>query len=114
MVAWASLKSPTVRQLKGLLAALFCLMGADGLITRFLVQSGMARESNPLIKGIAGQDVFPFIKVLGAGIVILLLWRVYGRRPAAASLAAVSAVVMYTCIVYWNVFAYVLSQAYAW
>lgn len=108
----ARLKSPTVRQLKWLLAALFCLVAADGIITSFLVQSGMAWESNPLLKGIAGQDVFPYIKVLGAGIVVLLLWRVYGRKPVAASLAAVSAVVVYTCIVYWNVFAWVVSQAY--
>ncbi len=48
------------------LGALFAAVVADGLITKFLVHIGLAREANPFLSYWVGQDAFLVFKLVGA------------------------------------------------
>lgn len=102
--------SVTKVQMKCLLGVLFCLVVADGLITKSLIQLDLARESNPFLKGIVTQGGFPYLKMAGAAVAVFILWDMYHLRPRMASIATLVAVVVYAVIVYWNVFSYVVAS----
>lgn len=103
-------RTVTGAQFRCLLATLFCLVVADGLITRSLVELNLARESNPLLKGVVQEPGFSYLKMAGASVVALVLWDMYRLRPRMASIATVAAMVAYTGIVYWNVAGYILAS----
>jgi hypothetical protein len=96
-----------------LLAALVVLVVSDGLITRFLVRQGLAREGNPLLVPIVGEQSFLAIKVLGALFCALVLWDIYRQRPKLAVASTIGFVALYSGIVLWNLLVFLLGQAVA-
>lgn len=90
------------RRLYILLLALFVLVVADGLITSFLVNNGLAGEGNPLLRGWVDQWYFPLVKTLAALFCWLLIWDIHRRWPRLAILSSISFVIFYSLIVLWN------------
>ncbi len=99
-------RSETISQMRVVLGALFALVIADGVITSFLLQNGMAREANPFLETLVGEPDFLTTKVAGAFLSALLLWHVYKRRPRTAMVFSLGIVVVYTAIVYWNILSF--------
>ena len=100
----------TVRQTRCLLGAMFALVVADGLISNFLMTHGLGREWNPLLRAFVGGENFLLIKVAGAFLSALILWDIYKKRPQVAAIGSLCMVVFYTGIVYWNLFAFFITQ----
>ena len=90
------------RKIKLLVCTLGALVVADGLISKFLVSHGFAREGNPLLQIWVGENVFLVIKLLGAVLIAIVLWDIYKRFPKVAIIATWIAVVGYGAIVLWN------------
>ena len=88
-----------MKYLLGLLAGLVIL---DGLLTYFLVRYGIAREGNPFLSRIVGEDYFLVLKVVGAILSVLILWDIYRRFPRLALISTSCFVVIYGAIVIWN------------
>lgn len=88
-----------MKYLLGLLVGFIIL---DGVLTHFLVGSGLAREGNPFLKPIVGEAGFIILKVVGALVCALLLWDVYRRFPKVGLIATWCGVIAYTAIVIWN------------
>ena len=88
--------------MKYLLGLLILLNIADGVLTHFLVERGLAREGNPFLLRMVGEPGFMIIKVVGVIICALILWDVYRRRPKLAFVSTSCFVVSYTVIVIWN------------
>lgn len=86
----------------GLLAGLVILVIADGLITAYLVNHGIAAESNFFLRHWAGEWYFPLIKALGALLCGLLIWDIYRRWPRLALVSSTLFVLGYGGIVLWN------------
>jgi hypothetical protein len=85
-----------------LLAGLVILVVADGLITGYLVNNGIAAEGNLLLRHWAGEWYFPVIKGLGALLCGLLIWDIYRRWPKLATVSSTLFVIGYGAIVSWN------------
>ena len=88
--------------MKYLLGILVILVVLDGLLTRFLIDGGLAREGNPLLQRLVGENAFIALKVVGALLCALILWDIYKRFPKLAKIATWCCVVMYGGIVLWN------------
>jgi hypothetical protein len=88
--------------MKYLLGLLIIFGIADGLLTRFLIKGGIARESNPILAPIVGQNGFLIIKALGVLLCAFILWDVYKRFPKAALIVTWVAVIFYGAIALWN------------
>jgi len=88
-----------MKYLLGLLAAFVI---SDGLLTHFLVKDGLAREGNPFLASIVGEDVFIVLKVVGALLCVLILWDIYRHFPRLAQISTSCFVVFYGAIVVWN------------
>ena len=99
----------TVRHTRCLLGTMFALVVADGLITNFLMAHGLGREWNPFLQTLAGGELFLLIKIGGAFLSALILWDIYKRRPQVAAISSLCIVVVYTGIVYWNLFTVFIS-----
>ncbi|MDY6911043.1 MAG: DUF5658 family protein, partial [Chloroflexota bacterium] len=84
---------------------------ADGLITEFLVGSGLGREGNPLLQGIVGEWTFMALKVAGAFLCAFLLWDINRRWPSLALVGTSCLVICYGAIVAWNVFVFFSAVA---
>jgi len=82
---------------------LFSLVIADGVITEFLIAQDLAWESNPLLVDLIGSRGFLILKILGAGIAILILEDVSNRHCRLALAVTCLGVLIYTAIVYWNI-----------
>jgi hypothetical protein len=100
------IESRTVRYT---LYVLFGIIVADGLLSQFLVTGGYGLESNPLLMSLVGGESFLAIKISAAFLATLLLWIKYNARPKLVYTIAVVALGLYTTIVYWNVFVFVLA-----
>jgi hypothetical protein len=100
------IESRTVRYT---LYVLFGIIVADGLLTQFLVTGGYGLEANPLLAPLVGGDSFLAIKISAAFLAALLLWIKYNTRPRLVYTITVIALGLYTTIVYWNLFAFVLA-----
>ena len=92
----------TNRKMRWMLYALFSLIVADGLLTRFLVTNGYGVEGNPFLQAWVRQELFLAIKVSGAFLATLLLWIKYNKEPKLTYIIAVVSLVFYTSIVFWN------------
>ena len=90
------------RRMAWILATLVVLIVWDGLISQFLVTSGLAREGNPFLVNLVGGGHFLLIKVAGALLCALLLWDIHRHRPRMAVISSICFVVFYTGIVLWN------------
>ena len=89
-------------QMKYPLGALVALIIADGIISNFLVTSGLGREGNPFLQSLVGEQNFLIIKVVGALLCALILWDIYKRRPKMALISSLCFVGFYAVIVCWN------------
>lgn len=89
-------------KIKILLASLVCTIVADGVITRYLVFKGYASEGNPLLGSWVGEDTFLTLKAMGGLLAALYLWNIYRRYPRLAIYCSSLFLVVYTCIVFWN------------
>ena len=85
-----------------LLGSLFAAIVADGIITRFLVYNGFAREGNPFLEYWVLDDRFLTIKILGGLLAALYLWSIYRRHPKLSVCFSSVFLGGYTSIVIWN------------
>ena len=86
-----------------LLYLLVGLILADGVVTEYVVGHGLAWESNPFLGGLLLNGLFMPAKILGCLLVIFILMGVHERQPKMAAAVSWCFIVMYTCIVYWNI-----------
>jgi len=86
-----------------LLLMLVCLVIADGLITRYLVEEGLVREGNVILQPIVDQSHFLWVKAVGAIACALILWDIYTRWAKLALISTSLLVLGYSAIVAWNV-----------
>ena len=86
-----------------LLGSLFAAIVADGVITRFLVHNGFAREGNPFLEYWVLEDKFLSIKILGGLLAILYLWSVHRRHPKLSICSTSIFLTGYILIICWNV-----------
>lgn len=93
-----------------LLATLSVLVIADGLITQAVVGQDLAREGNPIMQPIVGDDSFLVVKVLGAIVCSLLLLDIYKRWAKLALISTSCFVIFYGAIVVWNLCAFAVSS----
>ncbi len=87
-----------------LLYTLFALVVSDGLITTFLVTQGLGYEGNPFLQSLVTKEYFLLLKVLGASFSALVLLSICKRYPKLSLITILCFVILYTIIVYWNVF----------
>jgi hypothetical protein len=95
---------PVMSPIKYLLAAMTMLMIADGLITQFLVNRGIAVEGNPIMQPLAGDIRFIFVKALGAMLCSLILWDIFKQRAKLALISTSCIAGCYGMIVVWNLY----------
>jgi len=88
--------------MKYLLALFAGLMVSDGALTYFLVESGAAREGNPLLVPTLAGGSFLTLKVVSTIICTMILWDIYRRVPKLALISTSCIVVAYGAIVFWN------------
>jgi hypothetical protein len=91
-----------LRRIEYLLGALLGLVVADGLISQFLIKSGLGREGNPFLKTLVAEGNFLVVKMCGAVVCVLILWNMARRAPRVAFIVSVSLVSVYTAILFWN------------
>lgn len=91
-----------IRIVKYLLGVLIVLVVGDGLVSYFLVRSGLGREGNPLLQTWVGKEEFLVIKLLGALLCALILWDMYKRWSKLALISIWCLVVLHAGIVLWN------------
>ncbi len=99
------------RAMNYLLSALVALVVSDGLISQFLVRSGLGREWNPFLETLVGEWNFLVIKVLGVLLSAVILWDIYKRRPNLAVITTLCFIVLYSGIVLWNLFVFFVAKA---
>lgn len=88
--------------MKYLLGLLIIFEIADGVLTHFLVTSGLGREGNPFLLPLVGESGFLILKVVGVLLAALILWDIYKRFPKVALISTACFVVFYGIIVLWN------------
>jgi hypothetical protein len=89
--------------IKYLIGALVVLVVADGLVSHFLINHGLAQEGNPLLVVLVGKWNFLAIKVVGAVVCSVILWDIYKSWPKLALISTSCFVSIYAVIVFWNV-----------
>ncbi len=94
-----------------LLGTLVALVVADGLLSQFLVGSGLGTESNPFLMGWVSDSGFLYLKLAGALLCALILWDIYKSWSRLAILATSVFVMLYTGIVYWNIMVFFTTYA---
>ena len=98
------------RTVRYTLYTLFGIIVADGLISQFLVTGGYGSEGNPLLMSLVGGESFLGIKISGAFLATLFLWTKYNAKPRFVNTVAVTALVLYTAILFWNLLAFILAM----
>jgi len=86
-----------------LLGALVLLVIVDGLLTLFLIRSGIGHEGNPFLAGWVGSNAFMIVKVVGALLCAGILWDVFRQFPKLGTVATSCLAGCYGVIVAWNV-----------
>jgi hypothetical protein len=99
-----------IRRARYLLCLLFSLVVADGIISNFIVQSGLGREGNPFIQSIVGQTSFIFLKLSAAFISALILWKVFRQHTRLGLVSIIFFVMLYTAILWWNLTGWFIAQ----
>jgi hypothetical protein len=85
-----------------LLGVLFALVVADGIISQYLVVNSLGIEGNPFLMAWVHEDLFLYVKIVGALLCVFVLWDIHKRWSKLAVSASVFFVMVYTCIVFWN------------
>lgn len=91
------------REFPCILGVLFALVVADGVITQYLVMNNLGIEGNPFLTAWVDQDKFLYVKILGALFSVFILWDIHKHWSRLAISASILFVIVYTCIVYWNI-----------
>ena len=99
-----------IKQVRYLLYLLGSLVIADGIFSNFIVRSGFGKEGNPFIQSIVGQTSFVFIKLTGACLSALILWKVFKQHPRLGLASIIFFVVLYTAILWWNLSIWFIAQ----
>jgi len=99
-----------IRRARYLLCLLFSLVVADGIISNFIVQSGLGIEGNPFIQSIVGQTSFIFLKLSAAFISALILWKVFRQHTRLGLVSIIFFVMLYTAILWWNLTGWFIAQ----
>jgi len=94
-----------------LLGTLIALVASDGLISKFLVVNGFAREGNPFLEVWVGEDIFLVIKIGAAFLSAFVLWDMHKHHPKISFISTLCFVISYTAIIFWNLFVFFLTQA---
>jgi len=92
-----------LRRVEYLLGTLLSLVVADGLISQFLIKSGIGQEGNPFLKVLVAEDNFLIVKMCGAILCVLILWNMAKRLPRLVFIVSVCLVGLYTAILFWNI-----------
>lgn len=100
--------SQRLRKTEYLLGTLLSLVAADGIISQFLIKSGIGQEGNPFLKTIVTEGNFLIIKMCGAIVCVLVLWNMARRAPRLIFIVSVSLVALYTAILFWNIALYLI------
>lgn len=100
--------SQRLRRIEYLLGTLLSLVVADGIISQFLIKSGIGQEGNPFLKTIVTEGNFLIIKMCGAIVCVLVLWNMARRVPRLIFIVSVSLVSLYTAILFWNIALYLI------
>jgi len=100
------------RQMRYILYVLFALIVADGILTDFLIVQKLGQEWNPFLKNIVGGEQFLSIKVCGAFLAIVIMWEIYKKQPGMAIVSSLCFLVLYTGIIYWGSFVFLLTGAF--
>jgi hypothetical protein len=95
--------SAVSRKIEYLLGTLLSLVVADGLISQFLIKSGLGQEGNPLLKILVTENNFLVIKMCAAIICVLILWNIARRLPRIIFILSACFVGIYTAILFWNI-----------
>ncbi len=98
------------KQIRILLGTLIALIVADGVISKFLVLNGIAREGNPFLQSWIIEDVFLAIKLLGAFLAAVVLWKLYERNPRLSLAVTICFVILYTFVVFWSLYIFLVAQ----
>ncbi|MFC1961926.1 DUF5658 family protein [Chloroflexota bacterium] len=91
-----------------ILGLLVVFVVSDGLLTNYLVNSGFAREGNPLLQPLVGDVGFLVLKFVGALVCALILWDVSRRYRRLALVVTSCGVLFYATIILWNLGVFVL------
>ena len=102
-------QSGTLR-IRYLLGVLVALVTMDGLISQFLMRSGLGREANPFLESLVGERMFIPMKVFGAILCAFILWDIHKRRSKLALVATSCFVAIYSGIVIWNIAILLVSR----
>ncbi len=92
------------------LLLLVSLVLADGVITEYIVNSGLGTEGNPLLQDIISAGTLMPIKIATAVLSAVLLGLISQRLPKGAALVSWSFIAIYTLILYWNLVTILLSS----
>ena len=95
---------PEAKRMKLLLGSLIALIVADGVISKFLIINRMAHEGNPFLQSWVIRDSFLAIKLLGAFLATLVLWKIYERRARLSLTVTALLVTFYTIVVFWSLY----------
>lgn len=96
----------TRKLMVSLLGTLVFLVIADGLLTMFLVRSGIGHEGNPFLASWVGSNIFMLLKVAGVLLCAGILWDVYRQFPKLGTVATSCFAGAYGLIVTWNTAVY--------
>lgn len=103
--------STRLRRIEYLLGTLLSLVVADGLISQFLIKTGMGQEGNPFIRAVVTENNFLVIKMCAAIICVIILWNVARRLPRLIFIFSVCFVGLYTAILFWNLGVFLAFRA---
>ncbi len=99
-----------LRKVEYLLGTLLSLVVADGIISQFLVKSGIGQEGNPFLKVLVAENDFLIVKMCGAIICILILWNKAKRLPRLVFILSSCLVALYTIILFWNIVVFLVFK----
>jgi len=103
--------STRLRRIEYLLGTLLSLVVADGLISQFLIKSGIGQEGNPLLRILVTENNFLVIKMCAAIICVLILWNIARRLPRLIFIFSACVVGLYTAILFWNLGVFLAFRA---
>jgi len=103
--------STRLRRIEYLLGTLLSLVVADGLISQFLIKSGLGQEGNPLLKVLVTENNFLVIKMCAAILCVLILWNIARRLPRLIFIFSACVVGIYTAILFWNITVFLVFRA---
>lgn len=73
------------------------------MLTNVLIKNNLAREGNPFLLHIAGGSGLIIIKIIGVLVAAFILWDIHRRYPRLAFWTASIFLLVYLCIVVWNI-----------